>query len=268
MISSDEKAPQLYCFVDRDDAKLARFFLPKAIGVLVAEADFLRAIELPLWLDYPMRWTMLDTNWGQSHDGKLEVAKLGEYWFIGRRGRNQITVSETVVEAFVQVPIGTPTCCDAMLVAEHCRSEVVNLPVGAHWIKHAKTERPAIVYGERRMGVDVGGESFDHSGWCRVLNLAIENGWQPTGTAPPDYGRLQEDAPVQDSSGSWDGNYSSNDFQEVTDRDACALGEALRRGVAALEAQEREKPTRWPDDWLRRVCRFADRALKGGFLIG
>jgi len=134
MTSNDEKAPQLFRFVNREDAKLPDFFLPKATGLLVAEADLLQAVILPFWLDYPVGWSMLDAHRGQSHDGKLEVAKLGHYWYIGRRRGRDEPVSETVVEAFGQVPICTRTCFDAMLVAEHCHPEV-NLPLGAHWMR-------------------------------------------------------------------------------------------------------------------------------------
>ena len=99
-----ENELQLYRFVDRDEARLPDFFLPKAIGVIVAGPEFMRAIELPLWSDYPIGWSMVDEVRGQSHDRKLEVAKLGEYWFIGRRGKDH-EVSETVVEAFGAVPM-------------------------------------------------------------------------------------------------------------------------------------------------------------------
>jgi hypothetical protein len=111
---------------------------------------------------------------------------------------------------------------------------------------------------------------FDVSAWQPVLDFAIEHGWQPAGTMAPDYRQLygMEPAEADGLSRSWDGEYCSNDWQEVTDSDARALGEALLRGVAAAEAQELEKPTKWPDDWFRRVKKFADFALKGGFVIG
>jgi hypothetical protein len=128
-----EKEPQLYRCVDRDEARLPDFFLPEAIGVIVAGPEFIRAIELPLWSDYPVGWSMVDEVRGRSHDGKLEVAKLGEYWFIGRRGKDH-EVSETVVESFGAVPICTRTPPDAMLLAEQCHPEV-HLPIGAHWAK-------------------------------------------------------------------------------------------------------------------------------------
>jgi hypothetical protein len=134
MTSRNERVLKLYGFLDRAAARLPDFFLPKAKGVLLAEADLLRAVELPLWLDYPLGWSMLDTNWGRSHDRKLEVAKLGEYWFVGRRTGWDAEVSETVVESFGQVPVCSRAVRDAMLIAEHCHPEV-RLPIGAHWLK-------------------------------------------------------------------------------------------------------------------------------------
>ena len=110
----------------------------------------------------------------------------------------------------------------------------------------------------------------------------IEHGWEPTGTEPPNLewlGPFDDDwleertaRPLR----SWDGNYFTNDFQRVTDADARALGEALLRAVAAMEAQERESPTKWPgdwrptewpNDWVGLVRRFAHSALKEGFAI-
>ncbi len=133
MIPTAKRAPEIIRFVDRDEARLPDFFLPKAIGVIVAEPEFIRAIELPLWSDYPIGWSMVDEVRGQSHHCKLEVAKLGEYWFIGRKGRD-LEVSETVVESFEAAPICARTPRDAMLVAEHCHPEV-RLPIGARWLK-------------------------------------------------------------------------------------------------------------------------------------
>ena len=120
------------------------------------------------------------------------------------------------------------------------------------------------------MGYDLHGRGgyfgVDILDWRPCVETAQTWGWKPSGTLLP-YGPPE----AQGDPGSdwtWDGNYFSNDFQEVTDRDARALGEALLRGVTPLEAREREMPSRWPDDWLHSVRRFADRALKGGFHIG
>jgi hypothetical protein len=109
------------------------------------------------------------------------------------------------------------------------------------------------------MGYDFYGHGYEclnESGWSSCFDLAIKYGWQPAGTAPPD------DCDV------WNGGYFSNDFQKVEDSDARALGEALLRGIAMEEARERDNPSRWPNDWLRRLRGFAEFAIKGGFLIG
>ena len=128
----DETKQQLICFVDRHEAQFPDFLLLKATGVIVPGPDFLRAVELPLWIDYPLGWNMVDAIRGRSHDGKLEVAKLGEYWFVGRREWDFDVVTETIVEPFGQNPIGTRTSLEAMLVAEHCHP-AMRLPIGAKW---------------------------------------------------------------------------------------------------------------------------------------
>jgi hypothetical protein len=133
MTTGIQKEPLLVRCVDRDEARLPDFFLPEAVGVIVAEPEFMRAIELPLWSDYPLGWSMTDEVRGQSHDCNLEVTKLGEYWFVGRKGKDH-EISETVVEAFGAAPICTRTPRDAMLLAQHSHPEV-RLPIGAHWLK-------------------------------------------------------------------------------------------------------------------------------------
>ena len=77
---------------------------------------------------------MLDYNRGKSTEGKLEVAKLGEYWFIGRRDSEYDEVKETIVEVFGKALICARTPCEAMLIAEYCHPEV-RLPIGAGWVK-------------------------------------------------------------------------------------------------------------------------------------
>ncbi len=133
-MSIDDRESQIIeRFVDRDKARLPDFFLRGAKGVVVAGAGLLRAAELPLWLDCPLGWSTVDENCGRSCGGELEVARLGDYWFIGRMGQDE-TISETVVEAFGQVPICARACGDAMLLAEHCHPSL-HLPIGAQWVK-------------------------------------------------------------------------------------------------------------------------------------
>jgi hypothetical protein len=102
-----------------------------------------------------------------------------------------------------------------------------------------------------------GRECLNDSGWSWCFDFAIKYGWQPAGTAPPN-----------DYDGVWCKSYFSNDFQKVDDSDARALGEALLRGIPIEEARERDNPSRWPDDRLRRLREFAVFAMKGGFVIG
>jgi len=136
-ISSVVALPTFYCFVERRAAKLPDFFLPDAPGVIVLETDFLKE-ELPLWLDYPVGWTLVDWNRGKSHHGKLEVANLGEYWFIGQRYDDYHTkITKTVVEAFGNVPICARTSQEAMMLAERCNQDVCRLSIGALWLEFA-----------------------------------------------------------------------------------------------------------------------------------
>jgi len=137
MAATDETIPELYRCVDRAEASLPDFFLPQAPGVIVASADFLRATKPSLSPDHGTGWSMVDVNRWQSHDSALEVAKLGEYWFIGRRelyGK----ITDTIVEAFGRAPICTRSSSDAIIVAERCHPEV-HLPIGAKWVRF---ERP------------------------------------------------------------------------------------------------------------------------------
>jgi hypothetical protein len=113
---------------------------------------------------------------------------------------------------------------------------------------------------ERQMSYDFfshhGSQHLNNGAWSSCFDLAIEFGWHPSCTAPPD-----------DCEGNWCGSYFSNNFQKVEDSDARALGEALLRGIATEEARERDNPTKWPDGWLRLLRGFAEFARRGGFTI-
>jgi hypothetical protein len=71
--------------------------------------------------------------------------------------------------------------------------------------------------------------------WFRILALAEAYGWEPTGTeAPPD-------------DPSWNGNYTSNDAQVVTETDARQLAEALERALRKMPADDHMNSPDWQD---------------------
>jgi hypothetical protein len=133
MNTTARRTPEPIRFIDRRAAKLPDFFLPFAAGVIVAGDDLMRAAELSHGPHRKLNWRLMDNNWGTSADGDLEVAKLGDYWFIARKG-DDLRASETLVEAFGRVPVGTTRCRDAMLLAEYCSPKVGRLFPG-HWMK-------------------------------------------------------------------------------------------------------------------------------------
>ena len=104
------------------------------------------------------------------------------------------------------------------------------------------------------MGFDLVGKNRDFStnwgGWRYIFKLAIENGWEPAGTKPPDENDMKilygDDAPPAND---WDGCYFSNCLQLVTAEDAANMAEALHR---SMEFQVTEY-----DGWLRDFIEFA-----------
>lgn len=125
----------LFVCVDRNEARLPNFFCSQAPVAIVLGSEMLGPLQLPIWLDYPVGWTMVAENRGRSERGKLEIAKLGLYWFVGRRLSEFEIITETIVEAFGHAPICAHTPCDAMLIAEgfHLASE--SFSIGAGWEK-------------------------------------------------------------------------------------------------------------------------------------
>ena len=75
--------------------------------------------------------------------------------------------------------------------------------------------------------------SRTHMFWSRILKLARNFGWTSAGTCCPRW--IEEDALMPCEKHEWNGNYSSNDLQEVLTSDAKAF-------VAALELASREIP--------------------------
>jgi hypothetical protein len=134
------------------------------------------------------------------------------------------------------------------------------------------------------MGMDLhgthGDEWFSVDLWHVCLQCARKFGWRPEGTTDP----------LTDPDAEWGGIYFSNDGQQVSDRDARALGEALLRAVDALQAGDAgwlgdigcESPamtalvTMFGDvappkptikDLANGLGRLADYAILGGFRI-
>src|SRR5262249_46886215 len=69
---------------------------------------------------------------------------------------------------------------------------------------------------------------FSTAEWVRVLTLAEAYGWQPAGT---ELAYIEYPDGTVESGDDWDGNYWTNDLQQVTVADAAALAAALRRAL-------------------------------------
>lgn len=103
---------------------------------------------------------------------------------------------------------------------------------------------------------------FSGRRWTELLDLAIGQGWDPAGTlfnagladAYADaVGAQGEDVIPETLETSWDGNYTSNNYQEVQAHDAAAMGEALARCPEVMAT-----------DYCREFVAFCKR---GGFTI-
>ena len=78
------------------------------------------------------------------------------------------------------------------------------------------------------MGFDLHNSKGDYlrrspTGWALALNLAERYGWKPAGTSLH--------AGSDQASEDWDGQYDTNDGQQVTEADSVALASALRNAV-------------------------------------
>jgi len=69
-------------------------------------------------------------------------------------------------------------------------------------------------------------ERFDRTTWGKLLKLAYLYGWEPLGTEPGGW-IDPETGPWYYSPDEWDGNYTSNDLQVVTEEDAARIADAL-----------------------------------------
>jgi hypothetical protein len=84
--------------------------------------------------------------------------------------------------------------------------------------------------------------------WVDLLDIALENGWEPMGTVEP-YG----EADIE-----WDGHYCSSDFQLVLEEDLLAIADALEKAIAGRE----DNTVCWIKDWIDQ---FRE---SGGIMLG
>ena len=64
--------------------------------------------------------------------------------------------------------------------------------------------------------------------WARAYAFAIEGGWDPLGTLPPEHLTEEEKA-------NWPGTYDSNEDQIITAEDALLMAFALEKMLQTLE---------------------------------
>lgn len=112
---------------------------------------------------------------------------------------------------------------------------------------------------------------LDSWSWQHLLHLARAMGWDPQGTEPPSDRQRKE----------WDGGYSGNDGQFVTDQDAANLADALAKALddlpdhdalahkVPLGLHENVNPFKWFSglDRKRYLREFIAFCRQGGFLV-
>ncbi|MGO9017372.1 MAG: hypothetical protein ACLQVJ_03380 [Syntrophobacteraceae bacterium] len=88
--------------------------------------------------------------------------------------------------------------------------------------------------------------------WDTLRRMALDNGWEPTGTVDP-YGGEANGVFIE-----WDGGYHTSDFQLVLEEDLMAMTDALERAIADRD----ERSIRW-------IRYFIDEFRKsGGITLG
>jgi len=122
------------------------------------------------------------------------------------------------------------------------------------------------------MGYDLRNElghemGFNMSAFCNLLFLAEQYGWKPAGTRAPAHFDLDTWRRP------WDGNYTSNDDQVVTNSDALAMAEALERAIPDIEKSDKGFPYcvyYFKDQYngAKAIREFIKFAKEGWFTIG
>ncbi|MGQ0627403.1 MAG: hypothetical protein ACT4PL_04795 [Phycisphaerales bacterium] len=83
----------------------------------------------------------------------------------------------------------------------------------------------------RTLSSTAGTMTVGNLSWAMVLRLALDGGWRPKGTEPPDdfYGEVEADGYTTRQ---WNPrNYFSRRGQRVTDEDAASIAEALSNAI-------------------------------------
>lgn len=98
------------------------------------------------------------------------------------------------------------------------------------------------------LGGCVSGKTFHFTSgdWSETLDLAVSHGWRPLGT-------VLEDRP------DWNGDYFSNDYQQLTALDVLRLSAALSRWLRKPSQNPRRKA------YLTAFVKFARQS--GGFWL-
>ena len=131
-------APVLFeCDVDRSQTRMPDYYLPTSPGVLIAGSDMLHAAGDYPGAPPPTGWTRGASGLMRpSRDGRrvLWVQRCGRYWILERSPVEVRARHETLVFAFVLVPIWTWTMTSAMRLAEYC-DPIPQSPVAGYWAR-------------------------------------------------------------------------------------------------------------------------------------
>jgi hypothetical protein len=126
------------CDIDRDQTEMPDHYLSSAPGVLIAGPAILNAIgDLP-GAPAPGGWKLGTAGLSKPRRtgaGTLRVYRCGRFWIVERSPLKTPTDwDETLVFAFVLMPIWTRTPASAMRLAEHC-DPVAQSPVAGYWAR-------------------------------------------------------------------------------------------------------------------------------------
>lgn len=70
-----------------------------------------------------------------------------------------------------------------------------------------------------------------NNSWYAILELAQEFGWEPAGTVPS---KLMLNVHGEEAAKRWTGSYTHNEYQIITDEDACNMADALERALPVV----------------------------------